>query len=130
MADHDQTVWIVHHLRAGRSSAIEPDRFRYPGARVALCYARESTSSEPLVGLPFVDPVTLAHEILHLFGASDKYGTSLRSFPPGSVTSRDVMRLDETRLRRLRIDPLTSNEIGWSTDLGRTVTKSPVPTRG
>jgi hypothetical protein len=130
VAGHDQTVWIVHHLRAGRSSAIEPDRFQYPGARVALCYARESSISEPIVGLPFVDPVTLAHELLHLFGASDKYGTSLRSFPPGSVTSRDVMRLDETRLSRLRIDSLTSSEIGWSTMPSQSHVKSPAPTRG
>jgi hypothetical protein len=130
LADQDQTVWIVHHLRAGRSSAIEPDRFRYPGARVALCYARESSISEPLVGLPSVDSVTLAHELLHLFGASDKYGTSLRSFRPGTVTSRDVMRLDETRLSRLRIDPLTSSEIGWSSDPDRKQAKRPEPTQG
>lgn len=113
-ADHDLTVWFVHLLRAGRSGAIEPERFGSPGPGLALCYARESASSGPLVGLPYVDPVTLAHEFLHLFGASDKYGTSLRSFPAGSVTSRDIMRLDHERLSGLRIDPLTAAEIGWA----------------
>ena len=113
-ADHDLTVWFVHLLRAGRSSAVAPARFQFPGVGLALCYARESSSSEPLVGLPYVDPVTLAHEFLHLFGASDKYGTSIASFPPRSVTSRDVMRLDRTRLSQLRVDPLTATELGWA----------------
>ena len=49
--------------------------------------------------------MTVVHELLHLFGATDKYGRSLRDVPPGTVTSRDVMRLSETRLSRLRIDP-------------------------
>lgn len=113
-ADHDLTVWFIHLLRAGRSNAVADDRFRYPGVGLALCFARESASSGPLVGLPYVDPVTLAHEFLHLFGASDKYGTSLRSFPPRSVTSRDIMRLDHDRLSGLRVDGLTANEIGWA----------------
>ena len=101
-------------LRAGRSGAIGAERFRLPGGGLALCYARESNASAPLVGLPYVDPATLAHEFLHLFGASDKYGTPLRSFPDRSVTSRDIMRLDRDRLGSLRIDPLTASEIGWS----------------
>jgi hypothetical protein len=55
----------------------------------------------------------LTHEFLHLFGASDKYGTPLATFPRQSVTSRDIMRLDHDRLSRLRIDALTAREIGW-----------------
>ncbi len=113
-ADHDLTVWFVHMLRAGRSGAIAADRFRFPSGGLALCYARESNASAPLVGLPYVDPATLAHEFLHLFGATDKYGTSLRSFPARSVTSRDIMRLDRERLGGLRIDPMTASEIGWA----------------
>jgi hypothetical protein len=127
--DHDRTVWFVHLLRAGRSSAVAADRFRYPGVGLALCYARESAASGPLVGLPYVDPATLAHEFLHLFGASDKYGTSLRSFPPKSVTSRDIMRLDHDRLGSLRIDPLTASEIGWTTPEAVRAANRPASTR-
>ncbi len=111
--DHDATLWIIHLLRSGRSSAITADLFDYPGVGVALCYARESACSGPLAGLPYVDPVTLAHEMLHLFGAKDKYGTALKSFPADSVSSRDVMRLSRSRLGQLRVDPLTASEIGW-----------------
>ena len=57
--------------------------------------------------------VVVAHELLHTVGATDKYAVPLRSFPPRSVTHREVMRLDETSLLRLRIDPLTAEEIGW-----------------
>lgn len=114
LADHDRTVWFVHLFRAGRSSAVVADRNLVPGGGLALCYARESSGSEPLVGVPFVDPVTLAHELLHLFGASDKYGVRLAEFPPGQVTSRDVMRLHFDRLGQLRVDPLTAAEIGWT----------------
>ncbi len=80
---------------------------------LAVCYPRESSFPEPLTGSPRVDPVTVVHEMLHLFGATDKYGRSLRDFAPGSVSSREVMRLSETRLSRLRIDPSTAEEIGW-----------------
>ena len=62
------------------------------------------------------DPVTVVHELLHLFGATDKYGQALRSFVPGSVTSRDVMRLNEERLSRLRVDALTAFEVGWNSN--------------
>jgi hypothetical protein len=65
--------------------------------------------------LPRSDPVTYAHELLHLFGASDKYDvSSLQGFPAGSVTERDIMRTGRRRLDRLRIDPLTAEEIGWN----------------
>lgn len=128
-ADHDLTVWFIHLLRAGRSSAVSPDRFQFPGVGVALCYARESSNSEPLVGLPYVDPATLAHEFLHLFGATDKYGTALASFPPRSVTSRDVMRLDRTRLSQLRVDPLTASELGWASSCSPRADNRPASSR-
>jgi len=83
------------------------------GVSLAVCYARDENFPEPLDGPPFTDPVTIVHEVLHLFGASDKYGVPLRSFAPKSVTNREVMRLDENSLIRLRIDPLTAREIGW-----------------
>jgi hypothetical protein len=115
--DHDATVWMVFLMRSGRSSAIGSTDFLSPGVELILCYGREATASEPLVGLPFVDPVTLAHELMHNFGATDKYGTSLKEFPTGSVTERDIMRLDTERLGKLRVDPLTAMEIGWSETL-------------
>ena len=80
----------------------------------AVSYAREANFPEPLRHPPYTDPVTIVHELLHLFGASDKYGVSLRSFPPKSVTTREIMRLDEPSLSRSRIDPLTAAEIGWA----------------
>ena len=129
LVDHDLTVWFVHLLREGRSRAVEADRFRFPGARLALCYARESSISSRLVGVPYVDPVTLAHELLHLFGASDKYGTPLRTFPADSVTSRDIMRLDRERLGQLRIDPLTAWEIGWTANRSAGAKSRPAATR-
>jgi len=64
-------------------------------------------------GPPFADPVTIVHELLHLFGASDKYNVPLARFPDRSVTDRDVMLLQYNSLGRLRIDPLTAEELGW-----------------
>ncbi len=46
-------------------------------------------------------------------GATDKYGVPLSAYPSGAVTAHDVMRLDRTRLARLRVDPLTAVEVGW-----------------
>jgi hypothetical protein len=80
---------------------------------LAVCYAREASFTEPVVRAPGPDPVTFVHELLHLFGATDKYGVPLSEFPPGAVTACDVMRLDRTRLARLHVDPLTAAEIGW-----------------
>jgi hypothetical protein len=129
LADHDLTVWFLHILRAGRSSAVPNDRLQFPGVAVALCYGRESSASAPLVGLPYVDPVTLCHELMHLFGASDKYGTRLASFPAGVVTSRDIMRLDQSRLTQLRVDPLTASEVGWNPSGARGAGKRPASSR-
>jgi hypothetical protein len=80
---------------------------------MAVCYPCEASFPEPLVGPARVDPVTVVHELLHLFGASDKYGRPLTAYAPRTVTSREVMRLSEERLARLRIDPSTAAEIGW-----------------
>jgi hypothetical protein len=111
----DAHAWLLHLRRAGRSFAISVDHATLPGVPIAVCYAREASFSEPLGAAPFVDPVTLVHELLHLFGASDKYGIAFDRFPPGEVTSRDVMLLATDSLSRLRVDRLTAREIGWIT---------------
>ena len=84
-----------------------------PGVSLAVCYPRESSFPELLDGTARPSAVTIVHELLHLFGATDKYGRSLRDFAPKTVSSHEVMRLSETRLSRLRIDPYTAAEIGW-----------------
>jgi hypothetical protein len=110
----DERVWLLHLRRAGQSIAVGEADSGLPGVNLAVCYAREANLPERLAGPPFADPVTFVHELLHLFGATDKYDRPLRSFPRGSVTERDVMRLDVESLPRLRIDPLTAAEIGWT----------------
>ena len=110
----DVRVWLLHLRRAGQSIAVAEAESGLPGVNLAVCYAREANLPEPLAGPPFADPVTFVHELLHLFGATDKYNRPLRSFPKGVVTERDVMRLDCERLSRLRVDPLTAAEIGWA----------------
>ena len=110
----DSVVWLIHLRRAGRSHVVETAEAPTLDLRVAVCYAREAGFPEPLTGPPYPDPITFVHEMLHLFGARDKYGRSLGDFPPKSVTSRDVMRLDVESLARLRVDPLTASEIGWA----------------
>ncbi|MHC5541100.1 hypothetical protein ACYOEI_23000, partial [Singulisphaera rosea] len=109
----DVHVWLLHPRRAGRSLAIPLDRTELRGVSLAVCYAREANFPEPLVGFPFTDPVTIVHELMHLFGASDKYGVPLGSYPAKSVSSRDIMRLSESTLSRLRVDPRTAWEVGW-----------------
>jgi hypothetical protein len=106
-------LWIIHSRSAGRSELISERETGVPGLSVAICYAREEDAPGPLEGRPYLDPVTVVHEVLHVFGASDKYGTSLARFPKGEVSHRDVMRLDREQLSKLRIDPLTAREIGW-----------------
>ena len=106
-------VWFLHIRRGGRSLAIPHDLTELQGVCLAVCYAREASFTEPVVKVPGPDPVTFVHELLHLFGATDKYGRPLSAFPSGAVTAYDVMRLDRTRLARLRVDPLTAAEIGW-----------------
>lgn len=110
----DAQAWIVHVRRRGQSFAVAPDITPIPGLSLACCYLRESSFSEPIGLRTFAaDPVTVAHELLHLFGASDKYGTSLGSYPEGSTTRRDIMRLEVERLALLRVDRLTASELGW-----------------
>jgi hypothetical protein len=109
----DAWVWLVHPRREGRSLAVPESDSALPGVAMAICYAREASFPQPLTGPPVADAATFAHELLHLFGASDKYEVPLRSFPRGQVTERDVMRLQYHSLPRLRIDRLTAAEIGW-----------------
>lgn len=111
-ADHH--VWLIHHRCAGTSIAIPGDLTELPGATMAVCYAREEEIEGPLAVPPFADPITFVHEILHLFGAMDRYEDPLGSFPPRSVSDRDVMLLEYESLSRLRVDPLTAVEIGWA----------------
>ncbi len=109
-------VWLLHPREAGGSFAIPEADTPWPGVTFAVCYAREKNLPEALNAPPTPDPTTFAHELLHLFRASDKYRAALRSFPPGSVTARDIMRLDQRALSRLQVDPLTAFEIGWTRD--------------
>ena len=76
------TVWLMHPRQAGRSFAVPLEDSALRGVSLAVCYPRESSFPEPLTGPARPDPVTLVHELLHLFGASDKYGQPLRDFPP------------------------------------------------
>jgi hypothetical protein len=111
--DAEQVVWLVHSRSAGRSERLSRHEPGLQGFRVAVCYAREEDAPAPLEGRIFLDPVTVTHEVLHAFGATDKYGTSLARFSKGDVSHFDVMRLDTERLGKLRIDPLTAREVGW-----------------
>ena len=115
----DARVWLLHLRRGGRSHAVPADLTPWPGVTLAVCYAREANFPERLSKPPWPDPTTLAHELMHLFGATDKYDVPVRAFPPGSVTGQDVMRLDESSLSRLRVDPATAAEIGWALGSGR-----------
>jgi hypothetical protein len=116
MSEADQVVWIVHSLSAGTSYYLGPDTEGLGGVRVAVCHVREEVESTPYLGTPFSDPVTFVHELLHAFGATDKYGTSANRFGVGQVSERDVMLLQTESLSRLRVDPLTARELGWLSD--------------
>ena len=111
----DYWVWLLHPLQAGRSLAIPEPEATLPGVNLAVCYSREAGFPAPLAMSmsPFTDPVTIVHELLHVFGASDKYGLPLSHFPAKEVTARDVMVLKYESLSRIRVDPLTAREIGW-----------------
>jgi hypothetical protein len=112
-AEAETVVWIVHLRAAGRSLAIPAAESPVPGVALAVCYAREESFPEPLDSPPFPDPTTFVHELLHLFGATDKYKEPLSAFPRGWVSERDVMCLYQRALPRLRVDRLTAREIGW-----------------
>jgi hypothetical protein len=124
----DQIVWLIHSRSAGRSIAIPGDLTEMPGVSFAVCFACENDHQDRMKGPPFVDPITVVHEVLHLFGASDKYDERLGSFPHNSVTDHDIMRLDSQSLLRLRIDPLTAYEIGWA-DAGAMLPPDPTNIR-
>lgn len=111
--DADVVVWLVHPRQAGRSFALPRENQEWQGLSLAVCYPCEASFPEPLTGLARVDPVTVVHELLHLFGATDKYHGFLRGGADGEVTRRDVMRLEETLLAQLRVDPSTARELGW-----------------
>lgn len=106
-------AWLLHLRLAGRSYAVPLDRTDLEGISLAFCHARQANFTEPLIRPPVPRAAVLAHEVLHLFGAQDKYGWPLSHFRPGGVTGRDVMRLESERLSDLRVDPLTAMEVGW-----------------
>ncbi len=110
----DALVWLIHPRQAGRSFALPLEDSDLWGVSLAVCYPREASFPEALRGAARPDPVTIVHEFLHLFGATDKYGRDLREYPRGLVTRREIMRLSETRLSRLQIDELTALEMGWT----------------
>lgn len=112
--DADRVVWLIHPRFAGRSHAITHEVSLLDEALMAICYAQEADLPSPAKGSLGGDSATYAHEILHLFGATDKYDVGLDAFPEGSVTPRDIMRLEANALARLRVDLLTAAEIGWA----------------
>ena len=112
----DRVVWLIHPMRAGQSVALPIDQVRLPEVHVAICRAVEDDQAGPVLDAVKPDPVTMAHELLHLFGATDKYGLPLTAFEGDGVTPRDIMRLDLQRLSALRIDRATAGELGWRTD--------------
>ena len=114
LVDCDTLVWLVHVRSRGRSFVVTESVSAMRGVNLAFCFAAEDDFPGRLVGPPLSDPTTFAHELLHLFGATDKYAMSLDSFPPDSVTRMDIMRLEVETLKRLRINPLTAEEIGWT----------------
>jgi hypothetical protein len=129
----DGHVWLLLPRAGGRSFAVPADLTDLPGVTLAVCYAREANFPEPLAGPPFADPITFVHEFLHLFGATDKYGVPPAVFPPKMVTERDVMCLNYESLSRLRIDPLTALEVGWTAwepGAGAPQAPGPDPARG
>jgi hypothetical protein len=89
------------------------DQTDLEGVSLAFCHARQANFTEPLIRPPAPRAAVLAHEVLHLFGAEDKYGWPLSHFRAGGVTDSDVMRLESERLGDLRVDPLTAAELGW-----------------
>jgi hypothetical protein len=113
----DSWVVLFHPREAGRSFAIPAEISLHRCVELAVCYAQHAPLRGEVRGRIRPSPSTYAHELLHLFGATDKYDVvSLDDFPPGSVTERDIMRCSHYDLEHLRIDPLTAAEIGWPAD--------------
>lgn len=111
--DADLVIWYLHSLSQGRSHLLAEEEGPALAPRAAICYAREDEPPDRWSGTVVPDPCTFAHELMHAFGATDKYGVSSSHFPPGEVSPHDIMRLDMNRLSQLRIDPMTARELGW-----------------
>lgn len=112
----DACAWLLHLRSEGRSMAIPEEVTALDGVNLAACYAREADLPGPLDGPVFSDPITYVHELLHLFGAEDKYGVPLGRYDRRMLTDRDIMVLAHESLARLRVDPLTALEIGWPSE--------------
>ena len=110
----DEVVWLIHPRCQGWSFAVPREDSELEGISLAVCYPKWSFQDEPLRSREArIASDTVAHELLHLFGATDKGGRSLSRYEFGSVTRHDVMRLSTPRLGSLRVDPATAREIGW-----------------
>ncbi len=113
LADDVAVVWMIHSLSQGQSHYLDATETEVPGLRLAVCYVHEELPDAPWRGPIFADRVTIAHELLHAFGATDKYQASTTRYPRGAVSEWEVMLLHHKALGRLRVDPLTAREIGW-----------------
>jgi hypothetical protein len=118
----DHCVWLIQPRAAGRSHALPEKRLGplpeivslIPGVALAVCYPQQAEFPCPPTGSVGGESITIAHELLHLFGARDKYQVPLSDFPAATVTESDIMRLAQPSLSRFRVDPLTAFEVGWS----------------
>ncbi len=112
----DAVVGLVHPRSAGRSFVYSHNLSEVRlAAGLAICYPRYADHDTTLTRKPpATDPTTIAHELLHLFDATDKYDVPLSRFAKREVTRRDIMRLERNTLSHLRIDQLTAREIGWA----------------
>lgn len=113
--DADSLVWLIHPRGAGWSFAVPREYSPWDRISLAVCFPRWASHPAPISFRDAqLDPITVAHELMHLFGASDKYQRPASAFPPRLVTANDVMRLSDRRFQRLRVDPRTALEIGWA----------------
>ncbi len=111
----DVVLLVLVPDRLGRSYAmVDRPPLAIRGVSYIVCYPGYAPLEDTRRGPVNLERATVAHEILHAFGAEDKYDRSLDDFPPGLVDRSEIMRMDSTRLKDLRIGPLTAMEIGWT----------------
>ena len=65
---------------------------------------------------PYECSATLAHEILHLFGAEDYYGDIRRPLA-NRYYFFDIMLLNTRNIRRLKVGDMTAFCVGWTDEL-------------
>lgn len=64
--------------------------------------------------LPSDNAATIAHEVLHLFGAMDLYSPRQRLNVSNILYRDDIMLLDSHDLSKLRVQEFTAFSIGWT----------------